>query len=48
MWKAERSLPVMDINAVRLANALGVRVDDIASPPDDDTGSDPEPKVLAA
>jgi hypothetical protein len=46
--KAERSLPVMDITAVRLAKALGVELEDIASPPGDDTGSDAEPKALAS
>lgn len=48
VWKAERSLPVMDINAVRIAKALGVELEKIASPPDDDTGSDAEPKALAS
>ena len=48
VWKAERSLPVMDITAVRLAKALGVELKDIASPPGDDTGSEPEPKALAS
>jgi hypothetical protein len=48
VWKAERSLPVMDINAVRLARALGVNVEDIATPPGDDTRSEPEPKALAS
>ena len=48
VWKAERSLPVMDITAVRLARALGVELADIASPPGDDTGSGAEPKVPAA
>ena len=48
VWKAERSLPVMDITAVRLAKALGVEVTDIARPPGDDTGSEPEPKALAS
>ena len=48
VWKAERSLPVMDITAVRLAKALGVRLEDIASPPGDDTESEPEPKALAS
>lgn len=46
--KAERSLPVMDITAVRLAKALGVEVQDIATPPGDDIGSEPEPKALAS
>ena len=36
VWKAERSLPVMDVNAARLAKALGVEVEDIASPPGDE------------
>jgi transcriptional regulator with XRE-family HTH domain len=48
VWKAERSQPVMDVNAVRLAKALGVEVEDIASPPGDDTESEPEPKALAS
>ena len=48
VWKAERSLPVMDITAVRLAKALGVEVADIATPPGDDPGSEPEPKALAS
>jgi hypothetical protein len=48
VWKAERSLPVMDVNAVRLAKALGVEVEDIASPPGDDAESEPEPKDTAA
>lgn len=48
VWKAERSLPVMDITAVRLAKALGVEVEDIARPPGDDTGRDAEPKALAS
>lgn len=47
VWKAEKSLPVMDINAARLAMALGVEVTDIASPPDDDIGSDAETKIPA-
>ena len=34
IWKAERSLPVMDITVGRLAKALGVEVPDIASPPE--------------
>jgi hypothetical protein len=33
VWKAERSLPVQDITAVRLAKALGVKLEDIATPP---------------
>lgn len=32
VWKAERSLPVMAINATRLARALGVKAGDITSP----------------
>jgi len=48
VWKAERSLPVMDITAVRLAKALGVKLEAIARPPGDDTGSEPEPKALAS
>ena len=48
VWKAERSLPVMDITAVRLARALGVEVTDIASPPGDDIVSRTETKVPAA
>ena len=48
VWKAERSLPVMDITAVRLAKALGVDVTDIASPPGDDIVSRTETKVPAA
>ena len=46
--KGERSLPVMDITAVRLARALGVKLEDIATPPGDDTGNEPEPKALAS
>ena len=38
----------MDVNAARLAKALGVEVEDIASPPGDDTGSEPEPNALAS
>ena len=48
VWKAERSLPVMDITAVRLAKALGVELTDIATPPGDDSGSEPEPTALAS
>lgn len=33
VWKAERGLPVMDVNASRLAKALGVEIKDIATPP---------------
>ena len=45
--KAERSLPVMDITAVRLARALGVKLEDIATPPGDDTESGAETKIPA-
>jgi transcriptional regulator with XRE-family HTH domain len=47
--KVERQgKPLSDVIASRLAKALGVEVADIASPPGDDTGSEPEPKALAS
>jgi DNA-binding XRE family transcriptional regulator len=48
VWKAERSLPVMDINAFRLARALGVQVKDIASPPDEDVSEPETPDRISA
>jgi DNA-binding XRE family transcriptional regulator len=45
---AEKGRPVSDVTASRLARALGVELNDIASPPGDDIESEPEPKVPAA
>ena len=45
---AELGNNISELLAARLARALGVEVEDIASPPDDDTGSEPEPKALAS
>jgi transcriptional regulator with XRE-family HTH domain len=48
VWAAERGQNIGDVLTSRLARALGVEVEDIASRAGDDTGSDTEPKVPAA